>query len=228
MNSDNNYIVRFTLNERIQHFLLFISITLLLISGFALKYADTSFGQFFIRLEGGFQARGIIHRIGAVILIFVTFYHFIYVLFTKRGQEQFREMFLTVKDWTDFKQSLSYRLGSTNEPPLYGRYSYRQKLQYWLVAIATFSMEITGLMLWFHNESIAILSHHILNIVYVIHSYESTLIFTLIVIWHLYDIHIASHFPMDPVWLTGKISIKRLKKEHPLEYFKLFGREGKK
>ncbi len=221
----NRYVERFTFNERLQHFLLFISILLLLISGFALKYSDSSFGHLMIRLEGGFQARGLIHRLGAIILIFVSFYHLVYIMFSKRGQEQFREMFLHVKDWHDFKQALAYTMRSTDEMPLFGRFNYRQKLQYWLVVISTISMEITGLMLWFHNASIAILSHHVLNIVYVIHSYESTLFFTLIVVWHLYDMHIKSHFPMDPVWLSGKISIKRLKKEHPLEYKKMFGEE---
>ena len=124
--------------------------------------------------------------------------------------------------------SLSYTLGATQEKPRYGRFNYRQKLQYWMVVGGVLSMEITGLMLWFHNKSIAVLSKRVLDFVYVFHSYEAMLVFTVIVLWHLYDMHLREHFPMDPVWLTGKISVDRLEKEHPLEYEKLFGGEEKK
>ncbi len=226
--ADPLYVERFTLNERIQHFILFIAVVLLLVSGFALKYADTSWGRFFIELEGGFQARGTIHRIGAVLLLVVSLYHFFYVLFTRRGHEQFLELLPNMKDWRDFKLSLSYTLGASQQKPRFGRFNYRQKFQYWLVVGGVVSMEISGIMLWFHNKSVAVLSKGILDFVYVFHSYEALLVFTVIVVWHLYDMHLRENFPMDPVWLTGKISVERLEKEHPLEYEKLFGGEGEK
>ncbi len=219
------YIERFTLNERIQHFLLFVSVTILLISGFALKYYYTPFGKIIITLSGGFEARGLVHRFGAILLSFVTIYHLLYILFTRRGHEQFMEMLPTKKDFEDFKLSLLYKLRATQQQPKFGRFNYRQKLQYWLVAGGVISMQITGYMLWFHNQSIAVLSKKILDVVYIFHSYEAMLVFVVIVLWHLYDMHLREHFPMDPVWITGKISIERLKKEHPLEYERFFGKE---
>ena len=44
------------------------------------------------------------------------------------------------------------------------------------------------------------------------------LVFLVIVIWHLYDIHLRDAFPMDWSWINGRISVEQLKKEHPLEY----------
>ncbi|BAT71150.1 conserved hypothetical protein [Thermosulfidibacter takaii ABI70S6] len=223
---DPLFVERFTLNERIQHFILFVAVLLLLISGFALKYYYTPFGRAVISL-GGFEMRGTLHRIGAVLLTLVTFYHLCYILFTKRGHELFLDLLPKKKDLQDFKLSLLYKLRATQEKPKFDRFNYRQKLQYWLVAGGVISMEITGYMLWFHNKSIAVLSKKVLDIVYVFHSYEAMLVFVVIVLWHLYDMHLRDHFPMDPVWLTGKISVERLKKEHPLEYERLFGKEDK-
>jgi hypothetical protein len=43
-------------------------------------------------------------------------------------------------------------------------------------------------------------------------------------LWHLYNVHLhPSVFPMNPAWLTGKVSVEWLREEHPLEYEKLKG-----
>ena len=47
------------------------------------------------------------------------------------------------------------------------------------------------------------------------------LIFLVILIWHLYDVHLRDAFPMDGSWLHGEISVARLRKNHPQEYARL-------
>ena len=51
-----------------------------------------------------------------------------------------------------------------------------------------------------------------------IHSQESMLIFLVILIWHLYDVHLRDAFPMDGSWLHGRMPLDRLKRNHPAEY----------
>jgi hypothetical protein len=42
------------------------------------------------------------------------------------------------------------------------------------------------------------------------------------VVWHLYNVHLNPQvFPMSKVWLTGRISKKDLRRDHPLEYERL-------
>ena len=59
-------ILRFTMNERVQHFVIFITFLILFLSGFSLKYGTTDTGGFLIRLMGGMENRNLLHRIGAI------------------------------------------------------------------------------------------------------------------------------------------------------------------
>jgi hypothetical protein len=53
------------------------------------------------------------------------------------------------------------------------------------------------------------------------------LIFLVLFIWHIYDVHLSPGvFPMSKIWLTGKISKKELKDEHPREYGEIFRDEA--
>jgi len=54
----DNYVLRFTLSERIQHFLLLGSLLVLALTGLSLMFHDTALGRFMIRLEGGLESRG--------------------------------------------------------------------------------------------------------------------------------------------------------------------------
>ena len=80
--------LRMTLNERIQHFLFLSTFITLVITGFALKYPEAFWVKWFVYLwENAFELRGIIHRIAAVVMIVASFYHFLYIIFTKRGRK---------------------------------------------------------------------------------------------------------------------------------------------
>jgi len=62
----------------------------------------------------------------------------------------------------------------------------------------------------------------------IIHSFEATVVFLILVIWHLYNVHLNPRvFPMNRVWLTGMVTKEDMKKDHPLEYIRLFGDDTK-
>jgi len=217
-------VVRMSLRFRIQHLLLTILLTVLAVTGFALMYHENSLAQWVIRVEGGVHNRGIVHRIAAVLLMANLVYHVFYMLFSREGKPELRQLFLTKRDIDDFLQSLRYNLGTAGEYPRFGRYGYKEKFQYWGAAAGVVLVSLTGLMLWAEEFSMRFFPKVALDLAIVIHGYQGLLAFVVLFLWHLYNVHLhPSAFPMNPSWITGKVSVEWLRREHPLEYEKLKG-----
>ncbi|MEO0276140.1 MAG: cytochrome b/b6 domain-containing protein, partial [candidate division WOR-3 bacterium] len=144
-------ILRFSLNWRIQHFLLMVSVFLLIISGIALRFSDSWFGKFLIFLEGGFEARGALHRLSAFLLIFTALYHLIYIIFTKEGRKEFKSFLFEKDDFSNYFKTILYNFGKIEEKPKIKRYGFKEKLQYWVFFLFVFLMIITGIVMWWHN-----------------------------------------------------------------------------
>jgi len=213
------HIIRFTKTERIQHILLFLSIIVLGITGFSLKYSDTSFGRWLIQFEGGIQSRGILHRISAVVLTGTACWHFLYILFSRLGHHDFMEMMWRKKDGNDFIISLRNLFSRLEKHISYNKFTYWQKIQYWIVVIGTITMIITGIALWFETTAMLLLPKYIMDIILILHGEEALLLILVLFFWHFYIVHLhPDHFPMDMIWLTGKMSIEELKSKHSLQY----------
>jgi cytochrome b subunit of formate dehydrogenase len=227
------YIVRFTLVQRVQHIVLMIALVLLSITGLTLKFHELWLSQFLIRLEGGIEGRGLIHRGAAILLILLTFYHLLYVMFTRAGHEEFIKLLPRRKDFNDFWKAVRYNLGYGKGYPAFEKYNFVQKFQYAGVIIGSAIMIATGLVLWFENQSMAVIPKWLMDVTAVVHGYEGLLAFLVLLLWHLYLAHLNPDvFPMDRVWLTGRMSLDDLKRKHVLEYEKVAGstltREGNK
>jgi hypothetical protein len=58
----------------------------------------------------------------------------------------------------------------------------------------------------------------------IVHGYEGLILFALLFGWHVYIVHLSpGNFPLQTTFLDGKISLERLRREHPLEYREMFG-----
>jgi formate dehydrogenase gamma subunit len=210
---------RLTRSQRVQHFLLLVSFIILIITGLALKFHDSWFGELIITLEGGVIAGGIFHRFAAILLIFVAFYHFLYIIFTRYGHEELLLMFPKFKDFKDAFQSVKFTLGLTSKHPKIDKYAPQEKFQYWAVVTGSFLMIITGLVLWYQTQAMLVLPKWVIDITRVVHSYQGVIIAVVILLWHLYIVHLNPRkFPMSRIWIDGKISLEELRTEHPLEY----------
>jgi cytochrome b subunit of formate dehydrogenase len=215
-------IQRFTLNERLQHVFLMLSTLALLITGFSLLFHDVWIGRWLLWLEGGVQGRGVIHRWAAGLLMAACGYHFIYILFTERGHAQFMQMRPSGQDVRDFLRVMQMNLGRPVEQPAFDRFDYRQKFQYWAFLLAGATMIVSGLTLWFATEAMAVIPKWLFDLLAVLHGRESIVIFLVLFLWHLYDVHLRPEvFPMDWTWITGRISLSELQKRHSLEYERL-------
>lgn len=209
---------------RVQHMLLMVSLLVLAVTGFALMYHENWLAAAVIRLEGGVLYRGIIHRAAAVFLMAQLVYHAFYMLFSREGKRELREVWLTRGDFEDFLQAMRFNLGMGDEYPRFGRYGYKEKFQYWGATIGVFLISITGFILWAETFSMRFLPKFVLDLTLIIHGYQGLLIFVILLFWHLYIVHLhPSVFPMNRAWLTGKVDVEWLKEEHPAEYEKLKG-----
>jgi formate dehydrogenase subunit gamma len=222
----DNYIQRFTPSERVVHILLFSSLIVLSVTGLTLKYHESSFAQWLIRLEGGILVRGMIHRLAALLLICTVAYHFLSIMVTKRGHEFFHDMLFGKKDLSDFINLVKYNIGIRSEMPLFDRFTCVEKFQYWAVGFSTILLGLSGFVLWFETPFMFVFPKWTIDLNRSLHSFEATVGFLVLVVWHLYNVHLNPRvFPMSRVWLDGKISLEEMKRDHPLEYERLYGKD---
>ncbi len=206
---------RMRLGELWQHHLLMSSFIVLVITGFSLRFADSWITSLFFGWDGGFELRGQIHRIAAVVLMFASTWHFIYLL-TPRGRRFLKDMMPKIRDFFDFLQKILYNLGLSKKPPRFKRFSYIEKAEYWALIWGNVVMIVTGLLLWFDNFIVSIFPKGVLDVSLVVHYYEAILASLAILIWHMYaTVFSPEVYPMNPSWLTGKMPRDMFEHEHP-------------
>jgi cytochrome b subunit of formate dehydrogenase len=198
---------------------------MLLITGLSLAFHDSWLGRFMIQLEGGLHARGSLHNIFAFILIILSVFHAFYITFSDKGHNEISHLKYRKRDFKNFVLSLKFNFGISKVKPEFGRYNLSQKFQYWGVVSGCALMIVTGIILLLKVWNIAmIVPKWMWDLTNLVHSYEGLLIFVVLFLWHIYDVHLSPGvFPMSKVWLSGRISKKDLKEEHPVEYSELFG-----
>ncbi|UCF80554.1 MAG: cytochrome c3 family protein [Acidobacteriota bacterium] len=213
--------LRFTLNERFQHWLLMASFIVLVVSGFALRL---DWGIPFVAQEVNVWLRSISHRVAAVVFIAVCLYHIGYLLFARRGRGQWREMWPRLQDVRDALGNLRYQMHWSHEEPAYGRFAYQEKVEYFALLWGSVVMILTGLMLWFDNQTLHFGPKWVIDVAHTVHYYEAILATFAIILWHLYGVMVNPHVaPMSMVWLTGKATHEQMEEEHAREWEKIRG-----
>lgn len=219
---------RFSRTWRVQHMLLVISVILLILSGLSLRYSHTWLGKAVIFLEGGFEARGALHRISAVVLLVTILYHGVYITMTREGRSELGALRPQWKDFKDFRDTLLYDMGRLPHRPRCGRYTYREKLQYWAFSLFLMIMTSSGVILWLHNYFIAHFPKWWVDVTFAVHGMTATLLFVFLVLWHLYIVHLSpGHFPWNGSFWHGKVSLDWLREFHAEEYEELIHGNGK-
>jgi len=210
---------------RMQHFLLALSFTLLVLTGMPLRFADVSWTHDLLSLFGGFDGARIVHRVAGLLMIVNWCWHLGYLLYRwKQYNFSFKSwtMFPSRKDATDMLDTIKYGLGIVNSPPQFDRFQFREKFDYFADMWGTVVMGLGGFLMWFP----AYLGNHLpdfaFGVAYIAHSYEALLAMLAIVIWHFYNTHFnPDTFPMNPTWFTGEMSASEMEREHPLEKARL-------
>jgi formate dehydrogenase subunit gamma len=214
---------RLSFNQRLQHWLMIGSFSLLAITGLPMRFPDVAWLGAVYSVIGGIGVARVVHRIAAVVMIIDGIIHLVYILrlLPKHGYK-LREawpMIPNMKDARDWWETSKYYFGLQKELPRYDRFNFREKFDYFAVFWGLPVMMISGLVLWFPVFFGNMLPDLTIGMAYIAHSDEALLAISAIVVWHFYNVHYnPDKFPMSRVWLDGKISESEIRHEHPLEY----------
>jgi len=199
----------------LQHTILMVSFTTLVITGFSLAYGDSWMARFLFGWEGGFRVRGIIHRVAGVVMTAGAVWHLVY-LFTERGRQFIKDMLPTLQDLTFMINRFMSFFGLAEPMPCSQRFNYAEKAEYWALIWGTIVMCVTGGMLWFDNALSAHLPRLAFDIALTVHFWEAVLATLAILVWHMYGVLFNPEvYPMNPSWLTGTMPEELYKHEHP-------------
>ena len=210
---------RRALGERLQHGALMLSFTVLVITGFMLRYPEAWWVHGIRRLsDHAFEARSLAHRIAAVVMITASVAHLIYLAGTRRGREFLRDMLPRRRDVSDAGQNLLHNLGVASRKPRFGRFSYMEKMEYWALVWGTLVMAVTGVIMAFENLFISLLTKLGWDISRTVHFYEAWLATLAILVWHLYYVIFNPEvYPMNTAWISGRMPESVMAEEHALE-----------
>ncbi|VVB95758.1 Prokaryotic cytochrome b561 [uncultured archaeon] len=203
---------RFTLNQRVQHIIFFTTFILLAYTGFPLKFPDEWWSKWMIESVGGFANRTFIHHYAGLLMIGVSVYHVVFHLLEK---PRFDVLF-NLKDLQDFQQQVKYYFRYTDEHPKFGRYTWKQKFEYFGAGFGAVVMGFTGILMWHPFAAMQYFPIGFIQIANLFHTWEAVLASLAVFIGHFYDEHFGK-FP-NMSWITGNISEEEMKHEHALEY----------
>ncbi|HET9315523.1 MAG TPA: cytochrome b/b6 domain-containing protein, partial [Vicinamibacteria bacterium] len=115
-----------------------------------------------------------------------------------------RHLWPGMQDARDLWAVIRHNLGR-GPRPLFGVFSYAEKIEYWAFMWGTAVMAVSGLLLWFNSFTLRNLPTWVTDAATAIHFYEAILATLAIVIWHFYMVIFDPDvYPMDLAWLTGR------------------------
>lgn len=214
--SEVEEVERMSVAFRITHGMLLVSFIVLAHSGFALKYPEAWWACPVPFLDALCQARGLVHRIAAVVMILASVIHVLHLIVDRRARRLMMGMIPNRDDLTDLKGRLEYFAGKRKHPPQAEWLSYPEKMEYLALIWGTVVMVASGFILWFENISLRWLPSWAIDVSTAVHFYEAILATLAIIVWHFYAVIFDPMvYPVDPALITGKSSPARYLERKP-------------
>jgi len=224
---------RFSKFDRINHLLVIITFFGLTLTGLPLFFSDEEWAKALVRLLGGGNAAGILHRIFAVILLVNFAAHFVGLF--KRSRQIERSV---VRDWLFGPNTMLPRRKDVEDclgmfrwffrggnKPAFDRWTYWEKFDYTAEVFGSIVIGGSGLLLWFPTSFSLFLPGWVFNVAMIIHGYEALLAVGFIFTIHFFNAHLRMEkFPVDDVIFTGRLSEEEFRHERPVEYARLVER----
>jgi len=213
---------RFSVIHRLLHVVVIITFTMLVITGFSLSFSAHWWARVLVFLMGGADNASSLHHLCATVFYIGVMIHLLWLgyfkLVLKGSLTGPQSAFPRLKDFRDLYQNFRYIFGK-GEPPLFNRFSYLEKVDYWAVLGGMQSMGITGLLMWYPEFFSKFLPGYVINIAADFHFHEGVLAVAYIGLVHMTATHLNPDvFPMEKSIFNGKTDREKIMREHPGEW----------
>jgi formate dehydrogenase subunit gamma len=224
------FITRFDVHQRIQHYALFISFIVLAVTGVLRGFPDWPTFSWFTRILGGPEALRLVHDVAAFVMIVDGIYHLLYIAHGILVKKKYPTAMLpSLKDLKDVIHTSLWIFGLRKHEPVYDRFQYGQKIDYWAIFWGMPVMVITGIVMMFPSFFSQWIGGRWFAVAATAHRDEAVLAISFIFIVHMYYGHLASPaFPVNTTMFTGKMLKAKYKEWFGKEYAALTGDKSEK
>lgn len=214
------------------HIWMMWSVLLLAATGLPLYYADSPWARNLMNFFGGSIAAGWVHRAAAIALglLFVAFGTHIGWRWLRRREKGLfwgpHSMVPRWKDLQDFAKTFRWFL-FLGPRPRYDRWTYWEKFDFWAATWGLMVIGLSGLVLWFPVQATRLVPGWFVNAALIIHGIEALLDIAFIFTVHMFHANLRpDKFPIDTMFLTGRVTEDELRHERPEEYDRLVAQGG--
>jgi len=222
------HVRRFGPMWRIAHLLFALSVMLLVLTGMAAFFPETSWAKTVMATFGTPKIAGQVHRFAAYTMLGIFAIHLVAVsinILRKWKDFKFFGPDSFVPNWKDMYDMIGmfkWFVGKGPRPAI-ERWSYWEKFDYWAVFWGMAIIGGSGMMLAFPHVVAAYLPGWVFNVAMVVHGEEAVLAAVFLFTVHFFNNHFRPDKlpPPDVVMFTGTQSLQEFRHEHRAQYDRL-------
>ncbi len=178
--------VRFSLSDRISHWIFALVVFLLAVTGFTQMFPMDSVSLWIFNSFGGIEdIRALHHGCG-----FISFVFILYLIGAMAYQAFIRKIPITMvptsEDLQDILQAYRYNLNATDARPSLGRATLTKKFIFWALMWGSIIMLLTGFILLNPIVVTSLLPGVVIPMAKIAHGFEALLVILVLIIWHAY------------------------------------------
>jgi cytochrome b subunit of formate dehydrogenase len=218
---------RFHWGWRLGHLVFALVTMTLVLTGTSALYAQSSWAPLVAKAVGGPKVLGLAHRIAAFLFISIFMIHFVYVMQKLLRDRTFRWFGpdSLIPNWKDFEDcwGMFKWFFGRGPRPMFERWAYYEKFDYWAVFWGVNIIGWSGLMLAFPHVTAQYLPGWVFNVGTLVHGEEAFLAAVFLFTVHFFNNHFRPDKlpPPDVVMFTGTQSLEEFRHDHPAQYQRL-------
>ncbi|MFN3805421.1 MAG: hypothetical protein ACK4SY_10220 [Pyrobaculum sp.] len=212
----------YTPSQRLQHFGVKITLLLCAVTGFGMYFANNPYWKLVLNLDRDLMVTlHIFSGIAMGIVALGHFFHYLTVFLGTASRRGFREAFksfplsqvLLLPTYLKTVKELVAWVVRGGAKPKYHKYHFEHHLEYWGEMWGIAVIGITGVLMVLYGPAI------LNGALWLLHVVEAVLAVTISFALYLAIEHFRPYvFPVDNVYISGKMPLKRVMEEHPLFY----------
>jgi len=215
-------IIRFSIFDRLFHVFIMVTFLVQAVTGLGRLLYPTNWGKSVVNLFGGYDRASYVHNVVGILMILGFVVHIAYIL-AKVNWRSLRQCLFhpdslvpSRQDVKNLGQKIRWFFG-LGPPPVFDRWTYWEKFDYWAVFWGLPLLGVTGLLLMYPVGVSRLLPGWMLNVLILLHRAEALLAMLYIFIVHFSIGHLRrGMFPMNECMFAGCVEVEKELHEKPL------------